>query len=367
LLGIDLVVTRLAVTEIRSGGPSDGQFTADRLCAAAGLLCDCEVDLVVWAGTSGFWQADERSVLDEVAASTGTPITSSREAMLAALAELGATRIAVLTPYVAEIHQSVLASFEAAGFEVLRQAALGLERNLDFSLVPAEVIAERVLELAGEGGVPVCVVCTNMLAAVGGLPVVDSVVATLWHAARLTGATTAGYLQTYAALLDAPTPNPDADPHTDAGPALESLRIGTRAHRATLRLDVPGMNFPCVAESCALGIRPISGDNSVDQAGAATAQWIARTHRVLVQPDLSAADPAPPQALLDAYGVRAQMLAPVIVRGERVGWISLHSVLPREWTPEEVLAIQMAAVEFGGRIDALRRGRGFTRWLSGPA
>jgi maleate isomerase len=220
-----------------------------------------------------------------------------------------------------------------------------------------------VLLLAGEENVPVCVVCTNMLAVVGGPRVVDSIVATLWHASRLVGATRAGYLETYAALLNLSAAGADADPHSDAGPALDSLRVGTGAHRATLRLDVPGMNFPCVAESCAPGVRAISDDNSLDQAGAATAQWITRTRRVLVQPDLSAADPAPPQALLDAYGVRAQMLAPVMVAGERVGWISLHSTAPRDWTPEQVMAIEMAAVEFGGRIDALRRGRGFTRWL----
>jgi maleate isomerase len=320
----------------------------------------------VWAGTSGFWHVDERSVLDAVWGRVNTQVTSSREAMLAALAELGASQIAVLTPYAAAIHQRVLASFRGAGFEVTRQAALGLERNLDFARIPAEVIDEHVLLLA-EAGVPVCVVCTNMLAALHGPVVVDSVVATVWHAARLLGAATASYLDTYAALVKAPPAAADDDPHTDAGPALDALRVGTRAHRATLRLDVPGMNFPCVAESCAPGIRAISADNSLDQVGAATAQWITRTHRVLVQPDLAAADPAPPQALLDAYGVRAQMLAPVIVAGARVGWISLHSVVPREWTPEEILAIEMAAVEFGGRMQALRQGRGFTRWLSEPA
>jgi maleate isomerase len=363
VLGIDVLVTRMSVTQIRSDGSSAAQFSAERMGAAADLLCDAEVDLVLWAGTSGFWLADERSVLDAVWGQVNTQISSSREAMLAALVDLGVTRIAVLTPYVSEIHVRVLASFERAGIEVTRSVALDLERNLDFARVPAETIDEHVRLLAGEENVPVCVVCTNMLAVVDGPLVVDSVVATLWHAARLAGATTAGYLATYRALLKVSALNTEADPHSDAGPALESLRVGTGAHRATLRLDVPGMNFPCVAESCAAGIKAISADNSLDQAGAATAQWITRTHRVLVQPDLRDANPAPPQALLDDYRVRAQMLAPVMVAGERVGWVSLHSAARREWNPEQILAIEMAAVEFGGRIDALRAGRGYTRWL----
>ena len=363
VLGIDVLVTRMSVTQISPDGSSAAQFSAQRLGAAADLLCDAEVDLVLWAGTSGFWLADERSVLDAVWGQVKTQVSSSREAMRAALADIGASRVAVFTPYVAEIHLRVLASLEEAGYEVTRSMALDLEHNLDFSRVPAQTIDEQVRLLAGEENVPVCVVCTNMLAVIGGPPVVDSVVATLWHAARLVGATTAGYLQTYAALLNVSSASTEADPHSDANPALESLRVGTGADRATLRLDVPGMNFPCVAESCAPGIRAISADNSLDQAGAATAQWITRTHRVLVQPDLRDADPAPPQALLDSYGVRAQMLAPVMAAGERVGWISLHSVAPREWTPEQVLAIEMAAVEFGGRLDTLRTGRGYTRWL----
>ena len=363
VLGIDVLVTRMAVTQISPGSASAAQFSAQRLGAAVGLLCDAEVDLALWADTSGFWLDDERSALDAVGAQVNTQVSSSREAMLAALADIGATRVAVLTPYVSEIHLSVLASLESAGFEVTRSLALDLVRTLDFARVPAETIGEQVLLLAGEETVPVCVVCTNMLAVVGGPPVVDSVVATLWHAARLAGATTAGYLQTYAALLNVSKASSADDPHSDAGPALESLRVGTGAHRATLRLDVPGMNFPCVAESCAPGIRAIGADNSLDQAGAATAQWITRTHRVLVQTDLRDADPAPLQALLDAYGVKAQMLAPVMVAGERVGWISLHSVTPREWSPAQILAIDMAAVEFGGRLSALRSGRGYTRWL----
>jgi maleate isomerase len=363
-LGIDVVVTRLSVTQIRPGGSSAAQFSAQRLGAAAGLLSDAEVDLVLWAGTSGFWLAAERSVLDAVWGQVNTQVSSSREAMLAALTDIGATRIGVFTPYLPEIHSSVLASFEGAGFDVTRSLALHLEENLDFSRVSAATIDEQVRLLAGEENVPVCLVCTNMLALVSGPVVVDSVVATLWHAARLTGATTAGYRETYAAFLKASSARPEADPHSDAGPALESLRIGTGADRATLRLDVPGMNFPCVAESCGSGVRAISADNSLDQAAAGTAQWIARTHRVLVQPDLSVADPAPPQALLDTYGVRAQMLAPVVVAGELTGWISLHSGTPRAWTPEQALAIEMAAVEFGGRLGALRGGHGYTQWLT---
>jgi maleate isomerase len=364
VLGVDVVVTRMPVTRIGSDGESNGQFTAERLWAAAQLLVDAEVDVVVWAGTAGFWQADERAVLDAVARQTDGPVTSSREAMLAALDDMGASETTVLTPYVKDVHHAVVRTFEDAGFEVPASHGLGLMRNLDFSRVPAKTIAGHILVLAGRANHPVAIVCTNMLGVASGPPVVDSIVATLWHAARRTGGTSASYLASYSALLGVPLASVSIDPRTDAGPALQTLRVFTKAQRATLRLDVPGMNFPCVAESCAEGIEEISDDNSLDQAGAATAQWITRTHRVLVQPNFKDVNPAPPQALQDLYGVRAQMLAPVIVEGERVGWISLHSTVERVWNRGEIMAIEAAANEYAGRIKLLRKGQGFTRWLT---
>ncbi|MFD4975764.1 GAF domain-containing protein [Streptomyces sp. NPDC058424] len=57
-----------------------------------------------------------------------------------------------------------------------------------------------------------------------------------------------------------------------------------------------------------------------------------RTRRVLMQDDCQTANPSPPQALLDAYQVRAQMLAPIVRDGRVVGWLSFHSRDPRRWT-----------------------------------
>jgi maleate isomerase len=206
VLGIDVVVTRLAVTRIGADGESDGQFAVDPLQAAVDLLQDAETLLVVWAGTAGFWQDEERSVLDEVEQRTGGRLVSSREAMLAALADVGASATAVLTPYVSQVHDAVLATFKGEGFAITGSKSLGLSRNLDFAHVDPETIRAEVLALAGAANNAVSVVCTNMLAAVAGPPVVDSVVATLWHAARVAGATSTGYLQSYAALVDVPLP-----------------------------------------------------------------------------------------------------------------------------------------------------------------
>jgi maleate isomerase len=149
---------------------------------------------------------------------------------------------------------------------------------------------------------------------------------------------------------------------------LRELIKATGAMRVTLRLDVPGMNFPCAAEVAGAGVATISLDNSLDQRGAATASWVADHRQVLVQPDVHQADSPPPQALIDAYGVHAQMLAPVVVNGswetgELVGWVSVHSAVTRPWTAHDIAAITTAAVASGEQLAYIHRSPGYQRWL----
>jgi len=112
----------------------------------------------------------------------------------------------------------------------------------------------------------------------------------------------------------------------------------TGASRTTLRIDdTPGQVFPVKAEALAQGINSIAGDNTIPIRASATFKWMDRERRILVQEDLLTADPAPAVDLMERYGGRAQMLAPVEVEGELVGLVSVHYVPgPRTWTDEEV-------------------------------
>lgn len=145
---------------------------------------------------------------------------------------------------------------------------------------------------------------------------------------------------------------------------VTTLLSDTRADRVTIRLDVPGMNFPCIAEATAPGISSIEADNSLDQRGAATAQWIIRNRQVLVQPDVRESDTPPPQELIDSYGVLAQMLSPIEVDGDVAGWISVHSTTARPWEPTDVTAARAAALEAAAAIDELHRDPAYVRYLS---
>src|ERR1700733_1669745 len=117
---------------------------------------------------------------------------------------------------------------------------------------------------------------------------------------------------------------------------LEQLRSALDVDRVTLRLDVPGLNFPVIGEALGAGVRSIRAENTVDQRGAATAQWVMRHRQTLGQPDVAGTDPRPPQALIELYGVVAQMLSPVLRGASVVGWVSVHSSSPRDWSTRDV-------------------------------
>jgi maleate isomerase len=207
LLGLRTLVTRVRVRRIAADSEAGAQFDVRALSAAASLLADAEVPLICWAGTSGFWLGAEKEdeVLAQVSdAAGGVPVTSSRTAVLAALAEHPGAAAGVLTPYVPGIHQRVVSAVADAlrpsGGTVAADRGLGIERNLDFAAIPLPVIEAELRQLAACGADPVAVICTNvpgLLPGLAGAPflVIDSVLATLWHSARLAGSYTGPYAQ----------------------------------------------------------------------------------------------------------------------------------------------------------------------------
>jgi maleate isomerase len=121
----------------------------------------------------------------------------------------------------------------------------------------------------------------------------------------------------------------------------------TGADRTTVRLDAAELGLTVdvtAAEAVANGTPSIAADSSLDQRALDTVRWLAANRRVLVQPDFSEA-PFPPLALVQVYGVNAQILAPVLGGDRLVGWVSVHSTHPRPWSDDDVAAAERAAAE----------------------
>ena len=138
---------------------------------------------------------------------------------------------------------------------------------------------------------------------------------------------------------------------------LEGLRKKTRASRTTLRLDVPERGFHVngvVAEALEPGVKSIAAETSMQQRKNETAIHLDKTRTMLVQNDCENADPKPPNALMQIYGTKAQMVAPVVRGGDMVGWVSVHyNVSPREWSSEDKAALEAAVAATHKQMDTM--------------
>ena len=138
---------------------------------------------------------------------------------------------------------------------------------------------------------------------------------------------------------------------------LTALLTATKASRVTLRLDLPKYAFhvdDVAAEARKPGVTSLKGQTSIDQRRAPTVIWLDRERRLLVQPDLLLADPAPPPALIQVYGTTAQMLAPLVIDNALVGWISVHhNGGAREWKHDEIATLSALADAFIDRLKKL--------------
>ena len=99
-----------------------GDAVSEDLLDEAEKLTDCNpaaiaIGLTTDAGPGGVHKLSNRCA--EIAGAVGVPVLNASEAGHAALHALGASRIAVVTPFDAEIDKNVRANFEQAGFDVV--------------------------------------------------------------------------------------------------------------------------------------------------------------------------------------------------------------------------------------------------------
>lgn len=131
-------------------------------------------------------------------------------------------------------------------------------------------------------------------------------------------------------------------------PILTTLMELTGAMRCTVRLDYPALGFsvnvPCT-EVLAPGAVSMMNNSTVDHRRARSVRWIERNRRPLIQGDVFA-DPAlaPPPALIQVFGTRSQMVAPLIGRDDYLfGWVSAHFAEgPQEFDASTIAALDEA-------------------------
>lgn len=121
---------------------------------------------------------------------------------------------------------------------------------------------------------------------------------------------------------------------------LKHLRHATCSQRVTLRIDSPllGVSVDDVLlEDVNSDTRSLRSDSSMSQRELETVIFLDREKRMLVQENCAKDPIRPPDVLLQMYGVKAQMLCPLIHHDAVVGWISVHDTKgPHSWNSSEI-------------------------------
>lgn len=187
--GVSAHVSRVQVRTISADAESLDQFNRTAMIEAAQRVADAGVDLIIWAGTAASWLgfARDSDLADDITARTGVAATTTLLEINRRLADLGARRIGLVTPYVADLEARIIANYAEIGIEVVAAERLDLTVNTDFAQVAPQVIAAMVERVASSGCDAVTVTCTNFagadiaaaMAAHNSTPVIDSVAATI--------------------------------------------------------------------------------------------------------------------------------------------------------------------------------------------
>jgi len=189
--------SRFRVTAIDLGDAALAQFDTAPILAAAELLADARIDAICWNGTSGSWLGLDRDVAlcAAITARTGVPATTATLALQAALAALGALRIALVTPYLAAVQSAIVRQMAGVGIEIVAERHLDDPGNFSFADHDSDTVARLVREVADAAPQAVAIHCTNFrgwrvaaaLEEALRVPVLDSVAVTLWGGLRLGG------------------------------------------------------------------------------------------------------------------------------------------------------------------------------------
>ncbi len=126
---------------------------------------------------------------------TSLPATTTTLALFDACATLGVRRCALLTPYLSEVVDRIVATCAGAGVSVVAEHHLGLSDNHAFGLVTEQEIAALALACATADPDGYLIACTNLggsgivatLEQQLGAPVLDSIAVTVWHALKVAG------------------------------------------------------------------------------------------------------------------------------------------------------------------------------------
>jgi maleate isomerase len=188
---------RFRVREISLDDAALDQFQTEPMLVASELLADANVATICWNGTSAGWLGFERDeqLCTAIAERTGTAACSSVLALNEIFAKTGVKRFALVTPYLAEVQQAIIANYARAGVACVAERHLLQRDNFSFATNNEELVVRLCREVASAKPDAIVIFCTNMrgapvaarLEAELGIPVYDTVATAVWKSLALAG------------------------------------------------------------------------------------------------------------------------------------------------------------------------------------
>lgn len=177
-------------------GPAEIPAYVEQALELARGYDPAQTDIVAYGCTAaGFigGPARDAEIQEKLAAITGKPVVTTASAMIAVLRHIGASRIAVVTPYLDLVNERLRAYLEQSGITVTRLASFKAATTDELAAITAQQIAALARTAMTADADAMFIACSQLptkdildgLETGFGKPVWSSIRATAWHAQRV--------------------------------------------------------------------------------------------------------------------------------------------------------------------------------------
>lgn len=129
--GVSVHAARLKLTKTT---PETLKRMTEEVERAADMLATAMVDVIVFACTSGSFVGGmkwEKNLTQKIEKVSGVKAITTAGAVVSALKTLKLKNIAMVTPYIKELHELEVDFMESNGISILHSSNLGMSRNVD--------------------------------------------------------------------------------------------------------------------------------------------------------------------------------------------------------------------------------------------
>lgn len=174
----------------------DAMMKSPELKTAVDLVAQAPLDVLLFGGTSASFlhgTAWDNLLIERFTGWSDITSTTTSTASIAALKQVEAGPISLVTPYRQEVVDRATRFFEENGHPVLSNCGLGITSDQELAEVPLERVYDLAIETDTDEASAVFISCTNF-ASVGaiaaleealGKPVISAVQASFWYTLEL--------------------------------------------------------------------------------------------------------------------------------------------------------------------------------------